>query len=1042
MVYLGALAELPARRRLKAMRPLLRRFTILAGSAVVLAFALTESSLATALDPAAAQAGVNSPATPGNGEIVIPGPRRSFLRMAGISQKASVEETLPLLASEVRLRGYVRGHATEYLILLKRYLLQARKLAALAGPNRVIEVKSCADAQPLLNVLGYKLRQPCGPNTSVQTAEPELAFLTIDSGFPLAQLEEALRANKPFSLPYPSWTAPVLFTDKEWTTPGTADSGLIDSLIDDPILARLYSALARLDIETALYLRQSFGIPKLLRVAGVLDFYGSHIAIRSGHVLVPGGAPAAPVWKAVVGVSPNSPAEFTARLLTKDQGWLAAYFDAVSYASPKQQNYFIEQGRLKRFYEAFRAGAPVGSATRPIFRPAPGLPLLMTRLTLDPDGQAHIPGNLEVWKAAFRQETHANNHAHISTRWNSPDDLVETFFRMAREYSMEGPLECFLVISEIDRGRSVRLAPATVSLLAGKFSRYGDQYSTFAEFHGLSDDSIAAFLTTAEKLDRIPAPTVRANATGIFQALLGLWGIMARQGEIENASLNDSWKQVISPFEPATSGVQVFEAGETSFKALMHAAGAKAATQDEIVGLLAGPVQTNPQARQVRQELAAKIRAVLEAQRLVSVDALFSLGNGMNEMAQGHREAADSLLVLAAELREFEMPRQIFTTSERLEYTQQRSDVNHTTLQARTNFARIIKTGTPKELADARGRLAAFLRDTLVGLNYAYYEPPGAQMLHNNAIFVRSHDYSEDPTRGAQPWKAPQLINLGVTASGGAHLCGSLADLPYVLAVVEQDFIVPEAVQSLIWQDFVPTLLSGSVLPRWWDVTPLEMHAVALYQRAGEELFSAAASDDDLRGKLLSILSARILPQRLGRMEAALQSGQPQNALAEATPGDTFFLAAEFRRAFPNDGAHWGPAGKELDDLVRDHPAETSWDRLSQDFGGPHPALAHSNGRELMTMKLFPVYLHYSSRLLAESWDSNNLYWARLADEMGYEPALLNRLVPELTRRMVEKLFATDLEDWPAVLRAERETGDEFRAGKIAFVPKGNPAIN
>jgi hypothetical protein len=81
----------------------------------------------------------------------------------------------------------------------------------------------------------------------------------------------------------------------------------------------------------------------------------------------------------------------------------------------------------------------------------------------------------------------------------------------------------------------------------------------------------------------------------------------------------------------------------------------------------------------------------------------------------------------------------------------------------------------------------------------------------------------------------------------------------------------------------------------------------------------------------------------------------------------------------------------------------------------------------------------YSSRFLAESWDSNNLYWARLADEKGYSPVMLNRLVPELTRRMVEKIFATDLEDWQALLRAAREAGDEFRQGKIASVsPSGS----
>jgi hypothetical protein len=45
---------------------------------------------------------------------------------------------------------------------------------------------------------------------------------------------------------------------------------------------------------------------------------------------------------------------------------------------------------------------------------------------------------------------------------------------------------------------------------------------------------------------------------------------------------------------------------------------------------------------------------------------------------------------------------------------------------------------------------------------------------------------------------------------------------------------------------------------------------------------------------------------------------------------------------------------------------------------------------------------------------------------------MLNRLVPELTRRMTAKIFATELEDWPAMLRAMQETGDELRQGKAA----------
>ena len=102
----------------------------------------------------------------------------------------------------------------------------------------------------------------------------------------------------------------------------------------------------------------------------------------------------------------------------------------------------------------------------------------------------------------------------------------------------------------------------------------------------------------------------------------------------------------------------------------------------------------------------------------------------------------------------------------------------------------------------------------------------------------------------------------------------------------------------------------------------------------------------------------------------------------------------------------------------------------------PHPALAQTYARELLNVKPFPAIMGYSSRLMAESWESNNLYWARLTDELGYSPVMLNRLVPELTHRMIEKIFATHFEDWPAVLRAMKQTGEEFRQGKVTPLPK------
>jgi len=437
---------------------------------------------------------------------------------------------------------------------------------------------------------------------------------------------------------------------------------------------------------------------------------------------------------------------------------------------------------------------------------------------------------------------------------------------------------------------------------------------------------------------------------------------------------------------------------------------------------------------------------VIDDQRLVSLDTVISLGDGLDQMAKG-KEAADTLLPLAGELREFEMPKPLFTKSERTEFAAGIYSNRHTALQMRTDLIKIIKSPeSPAELTQAHGLLTPFLRDTLVGLNYAYYEPPGAQMIHNNPLFVRSHDFSggdysgEEATANDQVWRTPRIFGRGWTASGGAHLIGSMADLPYALARVEQDFIVPQNVQSLIWEDLVPGLITSAVLPRWWSVSHNELHAVALYQRAGEELLTGAAKDEKLRENVVGILSDCLLAQRLEQLETALRTGNEDEALTLVAPAESFYLESEYRRRYSSDKLKWGPAGTELDNVLTRYPIETSFERISDDFGVPHPALAQSYGRELLSMKPIPTFLYYSSRLMAESWDSGNLYWGRLADEMGYSPVMLNVLVPQLTRRMVEQTFASHLEDWSAVLRAMRETGEEFRQGKIAGLPKGGPS--
>ncbi len=83
-------------------------------------------------------------------------------------------------------------------------------------------------------------------------------------------------------------------------------------------------------------------------------------------------------------------------------------------------------------------------------------------------------------------------------------------------------------------------------------------------------------------------------------------------------------------------------------------------------------------------------------------------------------------------------------------------------------------------------------------------------------------------------------------------------------------------------------------LPRWWDISQNELHAVALYQRTGEELLNASANDEELRNEVMTILSDRLNPQRSAQIEQGLRTGHASEILPQVTPADTFYLTAEF----------------------------------------------------------------------------------------------------------------------------------------------------
>jgi hypothetical protein len=189
-----------------------------------------------------------------------------------------------------------------------------------------------------------------------------------------------------------------------------------------------------------------------------------------------------------------------------------------------------------------------------------------------------------------------------------------------------------------------------------------------------------------------------------------------------------------------------------------------------------------------------------------------------------------------------------------------------------------------------------------------------------------------------------------------------------------------------------------------------------------ETLLAESVLDADRRRQVVAALDRYAPPARAMKVERMLSEGDVRAAEENVTPAEMYQLARDL--AATDRGSQMaGDIGR----LATQNPDALSPRTISHTFGTPKPTLANSYQPELLNLRTFPTLMGYSSRIMAESWESNLLYYAALADETHVRPEELNVLIPEWTEQTVERIFATHLEDWPALLRSLRLVGDDVR---------------
>lgn len=965
-----------------------------------------------------------TPAAKQYSTITIPGPLSSFARMAALSPDVAPDELLPALARNVATNGYQAAgneslDQTEYLRLLIRYIGQARELQSMAGGNQKIVIPACDSEQTgdLLRVLGYRMRGSCGADIVLETVNPTRAFLTIDSGFPLTELERDLRANRRFEMPYRPTPVPVLYSADYWlgALGRSSQTDFLDGFLSDPSICRLYLGLSHLDRETAEALRRQVPAPKLKLYGHVLDFYGSMFQIREGAAVVPGSPK---VWASLVGVSPSNPGAFFGRLIMRDDGWMASYFDALSRTQGPAAAYLTQPERIRRFYEALRGKITTPGPARPVFRSSTDLMLLTSSLRIDSDGQPHIPGNIEVWRTLFVKHPRGKYDRKLSRSaadWRVGDDLLEGLFALSRKTVDNEPLKIFLTLNDIDRDRQKPISPQLASRLIANYRTFGAQYVLFADAPVLSESAIQRCLDMFAATTGVRDPNLRADEIGTVQALVEIWKILCRQDLIDPSEQDASFVKLITPFVRMKQESEVFDAGQSGVRDLLAAAHQSSTDfhQEQLVTLLVGRLR--PAGSNGLVSPAETFLRIFDAQRLIPLDSLFLIANAPRGKAidpQTLKNVSEQM----ARLEESQSMRASLSSEERTAMATGYWSDRHIEQEQKLDLESLVHNPEKK---DMRGALAPFLRDSLVGIVYCYYAPVGAQVLLTNPTFVRSHDFI-GPQGTPMEWRTTDVAGTGWPSSAGGRLTGSLVAVPYALAEAEQNFLTPRREQALIWGDLVPQIIIDETVTRWRNVTPEQLRWVSLHLERGEDLLASAALDPALKPKVLDALGRFLNPAGVEKIADLLQAGNFYAAEVQIPTSELYALAVDplLSNSSPDT------ASMEIAKLAAENRSDLSEAGIASAFGTPKPTLTHSYRPCLLHLRTFPALMGYSSRILAETWESDNLFYAALADEAGIPIDQLSSYIPVWNRATVENIFATNLEDWPALLRSLHSVGD------------------
>src|SRR5262245_4229455 len=256
-------------------------------------------------------------------DIVVPGGMKAVALAALMQEDVSVERFVGEYASTIarHTRGRDRTSREAYLNGVRNYFQTLSSLKAAGRSDgdctEIVlsssEKSAIENTERVLKLFGWRMKRSgrkivleVGTNESDAVNQPYLSALGVDE----VQMKSALENGTPFVLRIVDQRVPVIFDEEVWLErvleiPGFR-SGLLEAMLENPAVARLYSSLTAMNDEAQLLVLRVAEPKQLLeRYSDLLAAYGAALSVVHGRILLPGGDDAAPVWQQFVGPNPK-----------------------------------------------------------------------------------------------------------------------------------------------------------------------------------------------------------------------------------------------------------------------------------------------------------------------------------------------------------------------------------------------------------------------------------------------------------------------------------------------------------------------------------------------------------------------------------------------------------------------------------------------------------------------------------------------------------------------------------------------------------------